>query len=59
MSNSNPQADKDSDLQQAANQVKPDEVKENLKPSEQKEQPEQLTEQEQTPFIEDDLRTDK
>lgn len=50
-----------SDIEQAVDEVSPDKVKDNLnnKDKEGAEHPENLSEQEQTPFIDEELRTDK
>lgn len=50
-----------SDIEQAVDEVSPDKVKDNLnnKDKGDTEKPENLSEQEQTPFIDEELRTDK
>ena len=50
-----------SDIEQAVDEVSPDKVKDNLnnKDKGDTESPENLSEQEQTPFIDEELRTDK
>lgn len=50
-----------SDIEQAVDEVSPDKVKDNLnnKDNDGSEHPENLSEQEQTPFIDEELRTDK
>ena len=48
-----------SDIKKAADQVDSQVVEKNLKENKKADQPEQLTEEEQTSFINDELRTDK
>ena len=48
-----------SDIKQAAEQVNSQEVEKNLAENKKVDAPEPLNEEEQTPFINDDLRTDK
>ena len=48
-----------SDIKQAAEQVNGQEVENNLAENKKTNAPESLNEEEQTPFIDDDLRTDK
>jgi len=48
-----------SDVKQAAEQVNGQEVEKNLEENKKVDSPESLSEEEQTPFIDDDLRTDK
>jgi len=48
-----------SDVKQAAEQVNGQEVENNLAETKKANVPESLNEEEQTPFIDDDLRTDK
>lgn len=62
--NAKPQAsDNQSDVERAANEVNPNEVEKNLQSDEAKnkasEQPENLSGEEKTPFIDEKLRTDK
>lgn len=53
-------ANKDSsDIKKAAEQASSQQISKNLEATKQADVPEQLTEEEQTPFIADDLRTDK
>ena len=68
MSNDNNNAkqqasDNQSDVERAANEVNPNEVEKNLQSDEAKnkesEQPENLSGEEKTPFIDEKLRTDK
>lgn len=61
MSNNNQAKTNQTDLQQAADHVKPDELAKNMNQAKQQseEQPQNLASQEQTPFIDDSLRTDK
>ena len=47
------------DIKQAAEQVNGQEVEKNLAENKKVDAPESLSEEEQTPFIDDDLRTDK
>lgn len=51
--------DDNSDIKQAAEQVNGQEVEKNLAENKKAYAPESLSEEEQTPFIDDDLRTDK
>lgn len=46
-----------SEVTQAANEVEPNQVKDNLKDDNQA--PQDLSKDEETPFIDDDVRTDK
>ena len=48
-----------SDVKKAVEQVDIQQIEKNLEENKQVDLPEQLSEEEQTPFIEDDLRTDK
>lgn len=48
-----------SDVKKAAEQADKQQIEKNLKESKKIDAPEQLDGKEQTPFIEDDLRTDK
>ncbi|MGO2277183.1 MULTISPECIES: hypothetical protein [unclassified Psychrobacter] len=48
-----------SNIKQAAEQVNGQEVENNLAENKKVDVPESLNEEEQTPFIDDDLRTDK
>ena len=48
-----------SDIKQAAEQVNAQEVEKNLAENKKVDDPESLSEEEQTPFIDDELRTDK
>ncbi len=48
-----------SDIKKAVDQVNSQEIEKNLKDSSKTDAPEQLSEEEQTPFIDDALRTDK
>ena len=62
--NAKPQASENqSDVERAANEVNPNEVEKNLQSDEAKnktsEQPENLSGEERTPFIDEKLRTDK
>ena len=62
--NAKPQASENqSDVERAANEVNPHEVEKNLQSDEAKnktsEQPENLSGEERTPFIDEKLRTDK
>ena len=62
--NAKPQASENqSDVERAANEVNPNEVEKNLQSDETKnktsEQPENLSGEERTPFIDEKLRTDK
>lgn len=62
--NTKPQAaENQSDVERAANEVNPNEVEKNLQSDEAKnktsEQPENLSGEEKTPFIDEKLRTDK
>ena len=62
--NAKPQASENqSDVERAANEVNPNEVEKNLQSDEAKnktsEQPENLSGEEKTPFINEKLRTDK
>jgi len=62
--NAKPQASENqSDVERAANEVNPNEVEKNLQSDEAKnkasEQPENLSGEEKTPFIDEKLRTDK
>lgn len=53
-------ANKDSsDIKKAAEQASGQQISKNLEATKQADVPEQLTKEEQTPFIADDLRTDK
>lgn len=53
-------ANKDSsDIKKAAEQASSQQISKNLEATKQADVPEHLTEEEQTPFIADDLRTDK
>lgn len=56
-------SDNQSDVERAANEVNPNEVEKNLQSDEKKnkasEQPENLSGEEKTPFIDEKLRTDK
>ena len=54
-------ANSKSDIEQAVDEVSPNNVKDNLnnKDKGDTESPENLSEQEQTPFIDEELRTDK
>lgn len=56
MSNTN---DNKSDLQQAANQADAEKIKKNLQQDKSSETPESLAENEETPFMDDQSRTDK
>ncbi len=56
MSNSN---DSRSDLKQAVDNVDIDDLKSNLQQNDAKESPKSLSDNEQTPFIEDESRTDQ
>ncbi len=51
--------DKKSDLQQAAQEVDTKQIKENLEQNKSSDKPEKLAEDEKTPFIEGESRTDK
>ncbi|MGE6441760.1 hypothetical protein ACQKC9_09395 [Psychrobacter sp. NPDC078409] len=51
--------DDNSDIKQAAERVNGQEVEKNLAENKKVDAPESLSEEEQTPFIDDDLRTDK
>ena len=48
-----------SDVKKAAEQADSQQIEKNLKDNKQADTPENLSEEQQTPFIEDDLRTDK
>lgn len=48
-----------SDVKKAAEQANSQQIEKNLKDNKKVDEPEQLSEEEQTSFIEDDLRTDK
>ncbi|MGP9688118.1 hypothetical protein ACT3TH_03055 [Psychrobacter sp. AOP22-C1-C5] len=48
-----------SDVKKAAEQVDNAQIEKNLEEKKEIDAPEQLSEEEQTPFIDDDLRTDK
>lgn len=48
-----------SDVKKAADQADSQQIEKNLKDNKQVDTPEKLSEEQQTPFIEDDLRTDK
>ncbi|MBE0405778.1 hypothetical protein ACT3TI_03145 [Psychrobacter sp. AOP22-C1-22] len=48
-----------SDIKKAAEQADGQKIEKNLKDNKQADTPEQLSEKEQTSFIEEDLRTDK
>ncbi len=56
MSNTNSDS---SDINKAATQVDSQKIANNLEENKEVNTPEPLSEEEQTPFIEDDLRTDK
>lgn len=62
--NAKPQSSENqSDVERAANEVNPNEVEKNLQSADTKnkvsEQPEKLSGEEKTPFIDEKLRTDK
>ncbi|MGO2212910.1 hypothetical protein ACTXJ2_01650 [Psychrobacter alimentarius] len=60
MSNTNTNTNNDSsDIDKAAAQADSQKIAENLEETKEVNKPESLSEEEQTPFIEDDLRTDK
>ena len=48
-----------SDIQKAAEQVNSEQIEKNLESDNSVDTPESLTEEEKTPFIDDELRTDK
>lgn len=48
-----------SDIQKAAEQVNSEQIEKNLENGKPVDVPESLTEKEKTPFIDDELRTDK
>lgn len=48
-----------SDIKKAAEQADSDQIEKNLTDDKRADAPEQLSEEEQTPFIEEELRTDK
>lgn len=48
-----------SDVKKAAEQADSQQIDKNLQETKEVDVPEELSEEEQTPFIEDDLRTDK
>lgn len=48
-----------SDVKNAAEHVDVEEISSNLQGSKANQQPENLTEKQETPFIDDDVRTDK
>lgn len=48
-----------SDIKKAAEQADGQKIEQNLEDNKQVDAPEQLSEEEQTPFIDDELRTDK
>ncbi|MGX8219431.1 hypothetical protein ACWS81_01380 [Psychrobacter celer] len=52
-------SDTNSDIKKAAEQVDSQKIQQNLKDDKRVDAPEQLSEEEQTAFIEEDLRTDK
>ena len=52
-------SDTKSDIKKAAEQVDSQKIQQNLKEDKGVDAPEQLSEEEQTAFIEEDLRTDK
>ncbi len=55
MNNSNNKTD----IEKALDEVSPSEVNKNLKSNDLDSKPEPLSDEEQTPFIDDELRTDK
>ena len=52
-------SDTNSDIKKAAEQVDSQKIQQNLKEDKRVDAPEQLSKEEQTAFIEEDLRTDK
>ncbi len=59
MSNNNNASNDSSDVKKAADNVNGEQIEKNLEENKPVDAPEKLSEEEETPFIEDDLRTDK